>query len=240
MLVKFRKGNLCLFDNGNKTSTWRVIYTLLSKQALDGRADPQVLRSYWIPCSVVFIKQVNVDLKKNHFDVQDITAQQLRSLQRVHYWSLSGCNLYRFPIKGITESQNHRIVGVGRDLCGSSSPTTPAEAGSPTAGCTGPCPGGSWISPEKETPQPPWVNCSSAPSPSEWFFCLFCFWWCFFLSFFGFWGFFSFFWEDEWASAHLYAQLPCWPRELNLFLAQLCRSSRSGFGPRDGGLLTTV
>jgi len=24
---------------------------------------------------------------------------------------------------GITESQNHRIVGVGRDLCGSSSPT---------------------------------------------------------------------------------------------------------------------
>ena len=23
----------------------------------------------------------------------------------------------------ITESQNHRIVGVGRDLCGSSSPT---------------------------------------------------------------------------------------------------------------------
>ena len=33
---------------------------------------------------------------------------------------------------------------------------------------TGPCPGGSWISPEKETPQPPWAACSSAPSPSEW------------------------------------------------------------------------
>jgi len=31
----------------------------------------------------------------------------------------------------------------------------PAEAGSPTADCRGPCPGGSWISPEKETPQPP-------------------------------------------------------------------------------------
>ena len=30
----------------------------------------------------------------------------------------------------------------------------PAEAESPTAGCTGLCPGGSWISPEKETPQP--------------------------------------------------------------------------------------
>jgi len=30
----------------------------------------------------------------------------------------------------------------------------PAEAGSPRAGCTAPRPGGSWISPEKETPQP--------------------------------------------------------------------------------------
>ena len=27
--------------------------------------------------------------------------------------------------------------------------------------------GGSWISPEKETPQPPWAACSRAPSPSE-------------------------------------------------------------------------
>ena len=43
----------------------------------------------------------------------------------------------------------------------------PAEAGSPRAGCTGPCPGGSWISPEKEAPQPPWAACASAPSPSE-------------------------------------------------------------------------
>ena len=43
----------------------------------------------------------------------------------------------------------------------------PAEAGSPTAGCTGPCPGGAWISPEKETPQPPWAAWARAPSPSE-------------------------------------------------------------------------
>ena len=43
----------------------------------------------------------------------------------------------------------------------------PRRSRSPTAGCTGPCPGGSWISPEKETPQPPWAACSSAPSPSE-------------------------------------------------------------------------
>ena len=64
-------------------------------------------------------------------------------------------------------SQNHRMVGVGRDLCGSSSPNPPAEAGSPTAGCIGPCPGRSSISPEKETPQPPWTACSRAPSLSE-------------------------------------------------------------------------
>jgi len=44
----------------------------------------------------------------------------------------------------------------------------PGEAGSPTVGCTGPCPGGSGISPEKETPQPPWAACVRAPSPSEW------------------------------------------------------------------------
>jgi len=30
---------------------------------------------------------------------------------------------------GMTESQNHRIVGVGRDLCGSSSPTPPPKLG---------------------------------------------------------------------------------------------------------------
>ena len=53
-------------------------------------------------------------------------------------------------------SQKHRIIGVGRDLCGSSGPTP-----LPTrAGCTGPCPGGSWISPEKENPQPLWATWS--------------------------------------------------------------------------------
>ena len=44
----------------------------------------------------------------------------------------------------------HSMVGVGRDLCGSPSPT-PAQAGSPRAGCTAPRPGGAGISPEKET-----------------------------------------------------------------------------------------
>ena len=58
-----------------------------------------------------------------------------------------------------TESQNHRIVGAGRDLQRPLSPA-PLQSRLPTAGCTGRCPGGSWISPEKETPQPPWAACS--------------------------------------------------------------------------------
>jgi len=48
-------------------------------------------------------------------------------------------------------TQNQRMLGVGRDLCGwVISSNRPDEAGSPRAGCTGPPPGGSWISPEKE------------------------------------------------------------------------------------------
>ena len=42
----------------------------------------------------------------------------------------------------------------------------PAKAGSPRAGCTAPRPGGAGISPEKETPQPPWAAWASAPSLS--------------------------------------------------------------------------
>ena len=71
------------------------------------------------------------------------------------------------PVSSTLKSQNYRKVRVGRDLCGSSSPNPPAEAGSPRAGCTGPRPGGCWISPEKVTPQPLWAACSRAPSPSE-------------------------------------------------------------------------
>lgn len=49
-------------------------------------------------------------------------------------------------------SQNHTIFrDIGRDLCISSSPTTPR------AHCTGTCPGGCWISPKKETPWTPWA-----------------------------------------------------------------------------------
>ena len=81
------------------------------------------------------------------------------------YLQVSVCRcVWRRAVVRITESQNAR-GWKGPLWVTQSSP--PAEAGSPTAGCTGPCPGGAWISPEKETPQPPWVACSSAPSPSE-------------------------------------------------------------------------
>ena len=65
--------------------------------------------------------------------------------------------------------QNHRITewsGLEETSVGHPA-QPPAQAGSPTADCRGPCPGGSGISPEKETPQPLWAACSSAPSPSE-------------------------------------------------------------------------
>ena len=65
---------------------------------------------------------------------------------------------------GITESQNSR--GWKGPLWVTQS-NPPAEAGAPRAGCTGPRPGGAGISPEKETPQPPWAACARAPSPSE-------------------------------------------------------------------------
>lgn len=36
-----------------------------------------------------------------------------------------------------------------------------------TAGCPWPCSGEFWMSPRTETPQPPWVTCVSAQSPSQ-------------------------------------------------------------------------
>jgi len=61
-------------------------------------------------------------------------------------------------------AENHRIVGSGRDLQRSSSPA-PLQSRPPMAGCMGRFPSRSWISPEKENPQPPWAACSSALLP---------------------------------------------------------------------------
>jgi len=52
-----------------------------------------------------------------------------------------------------TGIKNHRITAWSGSEGTSVDPPAqpPAEAGSPRAGCTAPCPGGSGISPEKET-----------------------------------------------------------------------------------------
>ena len=63
---------------------------------------------------------------------------------------LTGCigqDIYNL-FHRITEWQGLEGTSVGLPV------HPPAEAGSPRAGCTGPCPGGSGISPEKETSQP--------------------------------------------------------------------------------------
>ena len=59
------------------------------------------------------------------------TLQTTTSLNRLglaledggHCKAPDNSNCCRGPRRSITESENHRIVGVGRDLCGSSSPT---------------------------------------------------------------------------------------------------------------------
>ena len=71
------------------------------------------------------------------------------------------CRFNKFCWHRITECLGLEGTSVGHPV------QPPAKAGSPRADCTGPRPGGSWISPEKETPQTPWAACSRAPSPSE-------------------------------------------------------------------------
>lgn len=59
------------------------------------------------------------------------------------------------------------MVEIRRDLWRSSGQTPPAQTEQPMAGCPGLCPGGFWMSPWMETPQPPWIACLSAQSPSQ-------------------------------------------------------------------------
>ena len=113
-------------------------------------------------CIVLLISLLGLPLQLN-------LAFMYRLLHHIskHFWEKlkAACNFaVSLPFHRITESQNSR-GWKGPLWVIKSNP--PAEAGSPTAGCTGPCPGRFWISPEKETPQPPWAACSSAPSPSE-------------------------------------------------------------------------
>ena len=59
------------------------------------------------------------------------------------------------------------MLGVGRDLWGSSSPTLLPKQGHIQQAAQDLVQAGLEYSPEKDTPQPPWATCSSAPSPSE-------------------------------------------------------------------------
>ena len=65
----------------------------------------------------------------------------------------------------IAELQNHRMLGVARDLCGSSSPTPLPKQRHLEQVAQDLIQAG--FEPEKETPQPLWAACSSAPSPSK-------------------------------------------------------------------------
>jgi len=77
-------------------------------------------------------------------------------------WYLDvGKRSFRYRPSGITECLGLEGTSVGHPA------QPPAQAGSPRAGCAAPRPGRSGISPEKETPQPPWAAWARAPSPSD-------------------------------------------------------------------------
>ena len=77
---------------------------------------------------------------------------KLRITQRSQWWSWN---------HRITECSGLEATAVGHLV------QPPCRSRVTQSSCTGPCPGRSWISPEKETPQPPWAACSRALSPSE-------------------------------------------------------------------------
>jgi len=59
------------------------------------------------------------------------TEKWLLPVQRDPKWSLGKAEIPSPRPAGVpsTEAQNHRMVGVGRDLCGSSSPTPLSKQG---------------------------------------------------------------------------------------------------------------
>ena len=80
-------------------------------------------------------------------------------------------NYSSFVVKGNdvcwTGSQNHRMIRVGKDLCGSSSPTLLPKQGHLQQAAQDHIHVGLEYLQLKENPQPPWSAYSSASSPSE-------------------------------------------------------------------------
>jgi len=66
------------------------------------------------------------------------------------------------PSKILSKMKLHRIVGVGRDLCGSSSPTPLPKQGHPEQVAQDLIQVGLEYLQRRGIPQPPWAACSSA------------------------------------------------------------------------------
>ena len=85
------------------------------------------------------------------------------AVHRARYIPLNDILPSIFPLI-FTESQNCRGWKGPLEIT-KSSPTLQSRP--PAADCTDRYPNRSWISPKKESPQPPWAAFSSAPSPSS-------------------------------------------------------------------------
>lgn len=93
---RLQKEKECLGNSEKETPAYLIMETKSALQylfihcCLGGCADLQVLCSCWIPPSVVFIKEVNVDLKKLLWCARHHRTAASFIAERVHYLSLSG------------------------------------------------------------------------------------------------------------------------------------------------------
>jgi len=92
-------------------------------------------------------------------------SPSISTLLNLHSLTKSLCNNKLTEPWRIT--QNHRMVGVGRDLWGSSSPTPLPKQGHPKQVAQDLVQAGFKYL-QRRIHLPPWATCSRAPSPSEW------------------------------------------------------------------------
>lgn len=88
-------------------------------------------------------------------------------LHGISFW----CFWFHFPFAiSFSKSQTYSMAEVGRDFWAHL--VQPDQAGIPRACCPGPCSGGFWRSPSRETQQPLWAACAGTLSPSQCFLML--------------------------------------------------------------------
>ena len=80
-------------------------------------------------------------------------------------WRIAACPGFR--LEALFKSQNHRMVGVERNLCGSSSPTLLPKQGHLQQAAQDLVQAGLEYLQKRRLHNLPWAACSSAPSPSE-------------------------------------------------------------------------